>query len=478
MRLLGRMVDGMWLVLLAIYVFIGIDDVPFHGDETTIIFMSHDYHYLVHERDLEHIRYRDINISKKEQKLRITNGTISKMAIGFAWDVAGMTVDDIPSLNDPTVDLATNIQIGNHPSDRMLRAARWSSALMLVVSAWAVVGITWLVAQAMTERLSVIRLAAWIASAVYITTPVVLLNGRRAMFEGAFLCFVNLMVLAATRLVIEQQHLRQVHEPTTGAVKSPRKPFAWAVLTGVLAGFAIASKHTAVIAVLTVFIALFTEPLIHLSGQSIAERLRDYVLMRGTRFVTMGLVALGVFLFLTPAWWTGRVLNMPEIVWNERSRMLAQATEREKPATIYTPGERINAMLANAFWVAPEYAESPVWRDFPEIREQIVTYKSLWYAGRQGGAIEGALLIVAFCVGLVAMLAHWRNGSVWLTLNWLAISAIVLLFINPLNWQRYYDPLSSEVAIVIGIGVAWVGGVLPRWLDAWHSRAGTLVEQA
>jgi hypothetical protein len=55
--MIWRVVDSLWLVGLAIYILIGLDDVPFHGDESTIIAMSRDYHYLVQERDLDPVLY-------------------------------------------------------------------------------------------------------------------------------------------------------------------------------------------------------------------------------------------------------------------------------------------------------------------------------------------------------------------------------------------------------------------------------------
>ena len=81
--------------------------------------------------------------------------------------------------------------------------------------------------------------AAWIASAVYVTTPAVLMNGRRAMFEGAHLAMFVLVALVAIDL----------------ARSNGRAWWRW-ILLGVLCGFALAAKHTSVFTVIAVFIAL------------------------------------------------------------------------------------------------------------------------------------------------------------------------------------------------------------------------------
>ena len=137
--------DRLWLIGLALYILSGYNLVPFHGDESTLTYMSRDYHDLVQARDLDRVLYRDPPRDPAAQELRILNGTVGKMAMGFAWDLAGLTVDD---LNEQWVWGAPwewNVSDGHMPGDRLLRAARLSSALMLVISAWALFGIARLV---------------------------------------------------------------------------------------------------------------------------------------------------------------------------------------------------------------------------------------------------------------------------------------------------------------------------------------------
>jgi len=78
----GRALDGFWLVLLAIYVVAGTRDVPFHGDESTLIAMSRDYYSLVQTHNLDQVLYQPDPDDPMMQELRILNGTVGKMAMG------------------------------------------------------------------------------------------------------------------------------------------------------------------------------------------------------------------------------------------------------------------------------------------------------------------------------------------------------------------------------------------------------------
>jgi 4-amino-4-deoxy-L-arabinose transferase-like glycosyltransferase len=433
----GRVLDVLWLIGLALYIVAGYDDVPFHGDESTLTYMSGDYYYLVQTRDLDRVLYRDPPLDPAEQELRIINGTVGKMAMGFAWDMAGLTVFDLNNqwLWDAPWDW--NISDGHMPGDRLLRAARLSSTLMLVISAWALFGIARLVGPN--------RLAAYAASAIYVTTPVVLMNGRRAMFEGSHVCFALLALLAAARLVREQGN----------PGKRRRALVLWSAVFGIMGGFAIASKHTATITVAAAGLAVVTDPLVWPGAGSLAQRLRGYNRRRIARFVMIGALIVLVFLALNPAWWSDP-LGMPERVLTARQSLLDWQV---KGYGGYTgTGERIEGLVNSAFFARPQYYEVRVWQEY--IGDQIDAYQGKWYAGRGGGPVWGALLVILFVAGLIGLIPRWRAGPVWLALVCLIVTALALLVTVPLDWQRYYLPLQAPVAVIAGAGV----GFMTRWV--------------
>lgn len=414
--------DVLWLVGLSLYVGAGTDNVPFHGDESTLIYMSRDYHYLVQQRDLDRVLYTESPENPSEQELRLLNGTVGKMAMGLAWDLAGYTVAD---LNEPWAwglgwDL--NAAMLHIPSDGVLYAARLSSTILTIVSVWAVFAIA----------LAVIpnHLAAWTASLIYATTPAVLLNGRRAMMDGALLCFLALAALAAALIAREQRRDR----PRPGAL------LGGYTLLGIMGGLALASKHNAALGVAAIFLALALEPWLRR-----ARIAWPHVL----RLVWAGMLAILTFLALNPAWWSD-LGGMPDRVLTMRQNMLD--AQVEKYGGYATFDDRLIGLFEGMFSAEPQYYEDPMWGEFPVITGEIAAYEATLLDGRAGGPVWGALLLIAFAAGLVALGYRWREGSAWIVLVWVTITALGLLALTPFDWQRYYLPLQAPVAILAGIG--------------------------
>jgi len=162
------LLDAVWLIALAVYVLAGRDNVPFHGDESTLIAMSADYFTLVHQHDLDPILYDPTPADGIAQHLRLVNGPVAKMAMGLAEDLDGWTIHD---LNSPWVwewSWDQNVALGHMPNWYLLRAARTSSALLLIAS----IGFLFGIARAVSGN----RIAAYAATLIYTTTPAVLMN--------------------------------------------------------------------------------------------------------------------------------------------------------------------------------------------------------------------------------------------------------------------------------------------------------------
>lgn len=434
-RWLSWALDGLWLLALAVYIFAGLDATPFHGDESTLLFMSHDYYHLVQQRDFERVYYTDRPLDPSEQELRILNGTIPKMAMGVAWDLAGLTVHDLNQqwawgFRDPQgrwSEWTWNHMFGHVPSDPLLRAGRVSSAVLLVLSAAALLVITrWIVPA---------RWAAWLATALYVTQPGVLLNGRRSMMEGAMLFGMTLVILAALGLLRAQAR----HDAR------PRTRWAWAAALGVACGFALACKHTALITVTIAFGIAFVEPLVR-RGNAGAR----FHVAHLARLVVAGALAIAVFLALNPAWWPDP-LNMPERVLDARSRLIEG--QRSGYGGYTSQGERVNGLVNQAFFAPNQYYEVPRWQNW--IGTEIAAYEANLLSGRLGGAIQAWLVAVAFAGGVIALARRWRQGPALLALAWPLLTALALLIATPFEWQRYYLPLQPGIALVAAVGVAW-----------------------
>ncbi len=443
-RVWRRALDGLWLLALAAYVLAGVRLTPFHGDESTLVFMSRDYHYLVQQRDLEAVLFNPdlVGDQWEEQQLRLLNGTVGKMAMGLAWDLAGFRVGDLNrgwywGFVDPGgnwTEWTWNHAEGNVPGDRLLRAARLSSALLGVVAVWAVFAIAWLVAAGIDPRLA--RAAAWIASLAYATHPNVLLNARRAMMEGSLAAFAALTVLAGLMLMRAQR----------SPAPRPRALWGWTLALGLAAGTAIAAKHTALLVTLPTFAALTFRPGGRFWLTTDGRTLR--------RMIGGGLVMALVFLLWNPAWWRFDPM-IPQKVVEWRGDLLEYLTESSRFYGLANEGalDRGRTLVNSLFWSGPQYAEVPQWYGW--LAADIDRYESSGLAGRLGGPVWGALGLLLLIAGLVRARSSWRAGAVWLALIWGA-ALVIGLYGTPVKWERYYLPLQMPASVFVGVGAAWL----------------------
>jgi 4-amino-4-deoxy-L-arabinose transferase-like glycosyltransferase len=420
--------DGVWLFGLALYVLLGVDKVPFHGDEATLIYMSHDYHDLIIAREPQRLLFREHPVDPADQKLRVLNGTVGKMAMGLSWHSAGLTIHDVSQQWVWDWTMEQNAALGHMPEERMLHAARISSALLMVLSMFGVYAIAALVSRGQ-------RPVMWLSSLIYTTSPAILLNGRRAMMEGSMLAFTTLTILA-TILVVRAQ--------ARGA--SRRELMGWTVLLGVMAGFAFASKHNALIIVGAAFFAVLTEPLLR-RGRPGTRFDRPHLI----RLAASGSIMMITFVALNPAWWNNP-LTMPGHVLDARENLLKGQVEWY--GGYDSKSEQTTGAFHQLFFAAPQYYEDSRFQSY--VGDEIDAYDSSWLSGRGNGVIGGSLLLAMFAFGLGVLCDRWRQPSVWVMLLWMGITGIALILVTPLEWQRYYLPLFAPMSVVTGVGTVWV----------------------
>ncbi len=434
-RCLFRRRDALWLLALIVYALAGTPLVPFHGDESTLIFMGRDYYYQFVQRDLELVTYHDPPISATEQQLRLLNGTVSKYLYGLTTHIAGYTIDDLNDQWDWGAGWNYNQQSGRVPSSELLLTARWPSALMLAAS------VVVLFAIGMTLGG---RTAAYSASLYYALNPVVLLNGRRAMMEGGLALFGLLTVLAGIWFL-------------------RRRDWRTALLLGIASGLAIASKHTATFTVVAAFgvcglyFVLLTltpapTPPLRLHGRG--EKKTPSSLRVG-QLVFAGVVALVVFYALNPAWWGDPVGRAQEVL-EERGKLLDGQTAAF--GGYEDTVDKLAGFLRQSFIVHPAYYEDDRWGGYSYIGNQIEDYESSPWGGVSiGGSLPGALVVIV----LVA-LGGWQlwhrprvDKAVRLVIGlWALAMVLATLLLTPLEWQRYYSPVYPAIALLGGMGIA------------------------
>lgn len=87
-----RLLDVLLVCALAGYVLAGTALAPFHGDESTLIYMSRDFFAQFVQGDVARLRYSSPPASAQEQELRLLNGSLSKMLIGLSWALQGGSI--------------------------------------------------------------------------------------------------------------------------------------------------------------------------------------------------------------------------------------------------------------------------------------------------------------------------------------------------------------------------------------------------
>jgi len=415
-----------WIIALMLYVVAGTALTPFHGDESTQVYMSRDYVYQFIQRDLNLVQFHEPPISAQEQDLRLLNGTINKYLIGLAWHVGGFTPADLNEQWDWGASWDYNTTTNHAPGSALLNVARMPSALLLAFGVPVMFALGWLTGG---------RWAAFAASLLYALHPALLVNGRRAMMEGSLTFFSLLTVLAGAWWI-----------------KRPR--WIAALTLGVAAGLTVASKHTGAFTVIAVFGALATLTLPRIRGRG-GER------GWGQRYVMLvlgGVVTALTFYALNPAWWgdpisrAGDVLELREALLEGQTNAFGGCPDA---------GAALAGFWRQAFTATPQYYEVEGWGGY--LAEQIAAYEaSIW----RGVGLPALILVPLVIIGVI-MLVRTTSRQTPRPLRlligvWALAMLLTVLLLTPLEWQRYYLPVYPPILLLAGMGFS---GAL-HWIRA------------
>lgn len=406
-------VDVICLALLSFYIMGGAAIVPFHGDESSKIYVGRDFYFLFLEGDREKITHQaKRSASSGEYRANLASGSISNMIYGWLAASSGYAITE---LNDDWHwgrDYRYNLESNRVPEARLLRTARLASAAQLAVAAALVY---------VFARITLNRPTALLASLLFATHPTLLLNGRRALQEGSHMLGTMLLLLAAAWLIRQGRWWQYA-------------------LLGACAGLAIAAKHTSAFVVAIVFLAVYV--------LSVYESLRpgDRRARLKTRplagILMAGIVTLLVFYLLNPGWWDAP-LETARDVMSERSELL------QRQAGVYggyqSLGQQVKGFFRFVLIGEPQYFEDGQWAGYPEISEQIQIYENSGWAGATigGNAIAALLMLALVSAGIILLLRDrdisFQNRA--LLMFWGGGTAAIVFALTPLPWARYYLPV-------------------------------------
>lgn len=420
-----------WCLALAVFVLAGAASVPLHGDEPTVLYMGRDAYYALEAPAL--LAYSPQPASPTEQHLRLLNGTLPKYLYGLAARLAGYGIDDLPEQWDWAGDWDYNQQNGAVPDERLLHLAR------LISSAFLASGV--LALFILGQQLHSLPMS-YGASALYAVHGAVLLHGRRAMMEGALIAF------SLWLLVVGVYALRILSQP-----RSARQT-AWAWLSlSVVSGLALASKHTAVFALVGVWGGIGLYFLGFAWGQW------RWMLARYGQMLMAALLALGVFLVLNPAWMPNPIERLGQVLALRQDLLNGQVAFFGGYADW---GQRLDGMMRFSFSTTPQYYEVSAWALY--LRQAIPAYEASGLAGLNLAGMWSWALLGVSLLGVLALVAHWRSAGLWLVLVWAGTSLFLVLALTPLAWQRYYLPAQLAMLVLCGAGVPAILSILRRFV--------------
>ena len=425
--------DALWVGLLSLYILAGARAVPFHGDESTLVYMGRDYHYLFVDGDLARLRYDPHwRVSPAEQHLRLLNGTISKTVYGAVAHGMGYAAHDLNEQWRWGRDYDWNARRGRIPESDLLVRSRLASSAQLAAAAACFF---------LLVRMTVGRPTAWLAVALFTLHPNMLINGRRAMMEGSHILGLTLVLLAAAWL-LQGRNWRRI------------------ALLGICGGVAMAAKHPNLVACVCALFACAVMPALNLLRTRDTRALRELA-----RMALAGLLTLAVFLLLNPAWWNAPA-KLPALVLEMRAELM------QGQINAFGGYEDFAAQLSGffefVFMGVRQYFEVDHWTTYAPITAQIDAYESSGLAGALVIGGSGRLGLACLLLSLVGIVALCRDKSALmehrlLLLAWMLGTALFTLTATPLPWARYYLPLLPALMILVSQALV----TLTRWL--WRS---------
>ncbi len=401
------------LILYSVYVFLGVKSVPFHPDESSLLYQSRDLEKAISEPGS--LVWSETPENAYDQTYRLLNAPLAKYVIGLGRLGAGYDAESVSVDWDWGASWEENARQGALPSDRLLLGSRFAVALFLPMSVVTIYLAAHSIGGVKTGLVAALLLAL---------NALVLLHTRRAMAEGVLLFGVCLAIL--------------------GVLYADR--FPW--LDGLGLGLAVSAKYSA--------LALLPAGLIAVLWDSELDR-REILKKLGIFVLTLSLVVI----LLHPLLWRSPVRAAREMIQARADFLSSQVItlQAHNPEQLLdSPGKRLGVMLFTVFLGAPQFEE--VGNYSSNLADKIDAYLKTFGNNLLRGPLWGGLLLFFTILGVLGGVrkagasdsGRRRRGTILLLLMSVC-QAGALLVLNPLPYQRYYLPLIPFVCLWAAIGL-------------------------
>lgn len=403
------------LLLMAISAFYlaGVSQVPFHPDESTLLYMSTEFDRLI-SQPFQTAWDESIDLTPT-MRYRMIDAPLTRYMLGLGFSFLRLQ----PPLADWdwSASWEENQAAGALPNPGLLLVGRLLVASLFPLS----LVLIYLIGLKLDGRLLGIM-----AVILFSTHPLILLHTRRAMAEGA-LIFTLLLALYAL-------------------FAADRFPF----LAGLACALALNAKHSA--------------GLLLPAGLVAASWITFPVPERNRKIITnLLLFSLGfglLIVLLNPFLWRSPVKAVQAAVSYRQDLVSQQVADFEDIApsqVLSSPAQRVNVAIAQLYIAPPVFSEAGNYTQFTRPAEAVYSASAVNHLARgklMGGIIMGFTLIgiYAFFRRLFSndFLARRQVAILLLTFTLTCVGIILLV---PLAWQRYYIPLIPFIALFAGMGV-------------------------
>lgn len=403
---------------MAIALIFGVHLIPFHPDETSLLYQSRDFEQLF--TDPFDLAYRPEREGETDQTYRSLNPPLPKYILALGRIIAGYDAEHVAVDWNWSLSWDKNKDAGALPSSDLLNASRTASTIMVLLS----LPIAYICGKRLKNSVGAISAILLLG-----THSLVLLHGRRAMAEGTLIFGVSLAIL--------------------GILEGDKRPWLAAIGTAIAA----CSKMSVIILAPVGFLSVLWIAPGHLSP-------KKKILQNALLFIA---VFLTLYFLLNPLLWSNPIEGL-QSQWSERAQftqdMVEEIEARAPNQILDSPIERIAVMVAHLYIADPQFAEVGNYLENTTNAEELYLAQPLHTLFR--GWAAGILMISLTVMGLVIFGFEVRKRGLHdqrpmlLLFTASTIQTIAIIWANPLPFQRYFVPIVPFVCLWIGYFVAQI----------------------
>jgi len=402
---------AMLFILILIFLLSGLTAIPFHPDETTVLYESRDLEIFLTNPAL---LFWDADNTEQDQVYRLLNPPLPKYVIGLARRLAGFGPETVDVDWNWQQTWTENQASGAVPDRDLLSAGRAASVIFLFL-AFIPLSLT-------AKRLGGTSLVV-LTLLLFGTHALIQLHGRRSMSEGVLIFSISLAIY--------------------GFFVAEERP----ILAGLGAALAVSSK----LSVAPLLIVGFVASIWRVSGEKLDRRARIRNLLNYSAAAAIVLILLNPILWANPIRVATEILDARIEFLNSQIEMVELVSPEQ---ILRSPVQRAAAMIFHLFIIPPQTAE--VANYVAATAQATETYLSNPMHTIARNWFGGILYLILCVAGIVFSLlrsekAHRRN--ILLLLLATLVQALALLWANPLPFQRYYIPIVPFIILWTAIGL-------------------------